>query len=359
MNDSIYDKLATILDTLPSGFPKTEDGLEIRILKKLFTQEQADLFCDLKLSFETDEQISERTGRTLDGLKDQLDEMVGLGLIMGADLGGITVYRLQPWVIGIYELLFDRMDKELAEMCYKYNELFMPKLLKNRPNLLQVIPIEKEITEKQESLHYEQVSALIENNLSYAVGECICKKEKALIGRKCDKPSEVCFALAPIEGFFDDFFWGRAVSKEEMYEILQKAEEAGLVHITTNVVNGHYAICNCCGCCCAALKTINKFGINDALNTHYYAKIDEEKCSACGVCSDERCQVNAIDNENDIFSVNLKKCIGCGLCVSTCPTDAIELIRKAPEDQVTPPMDENDWNEKTGKFRGVDYSEYV
>ena len=45
MHEEVYHKLAKVLDTLPNGFPATESGIEIRLLKKIFTPEQADLFC--------------------------------------------------------------------------------------------------------------------------------------------------------------------------------------------------------------------------------------------------------------------------------------------------------------------------
>jgi len=60
-------KLAKVLDTLPNGFPATASGIEIKLLKKVFTAEQADLFCDLRLSFETALDIAQRTGRPLEG----------------------------------------------------------------------------------------------------------------------------------------------------------------------------------------------------------------------------------------------------------------------------------------------------
>jgi len=63
MNDEIYRKLAEVLDTLPNGFPSTEKGIEIKLLKKVFTQEEGELFCDLRLTFESAEQIAQRTGR--------------------------------------------------------------------------------------------------------------------------------------------------------------------------------------------------------------------------------------------------------------------------------------------------------
>jgi hypothetical protein len=37
MIDEAYHKLAKVLDTLPNGFPATKNGIEIKILKKIFT----------------------------------------------------------------------------------------------------------------------------------------------------------------------------------------------------------------------------------------------------------------------------------------------------------------------------------
>ena len=53
-----------------------------------------------------------------------------------------------------------------------------------------------------------------------------------------------------------------------------------------------------------------------------------------------------------------KKCIGCGLCITTCPTDAISLVPKASDKTQTPPASENDWFEARAQQRGVDYSRF-
>jgi electron transport complex protein RnfB len=95
------------------------------------------------------------------------------------------------------------------------------------------------------------------------------------------------------------------------------------------------------------------------VNSNYYAVIDAEECVSCGVCMDERCQVHAIEEKDDVYAVIEDKCIGCGLCVSTCPSDAISLIRKNAEDIVLPPVDENDWYKRRSHLRGVDYSKYA
>jgi len=361
MSDTSYEKLAAVLDTLPNGFPSTEDSIEIKLLRKIFSPDEAELFCDLKLSFETVDQIAARTERPLQGLEDALLTMKGKGQIFGVDLGGINIFKMVPWVFGIYELQLPHMDKELAEMCEEYMKVYGPQFLANKPQLMQVIPIESEIKGVQEALPYEKVSNIIENSQSMMYFDCICKKEKNLIGDPCDRPMQVCTGYAPIPGVFDDHPYGKTMNKEEAYALLDKAEEDGLVHLTWNVKSGQFFICNCCGCCCGVLRGINELGIDASkvINAHYYAEIAADECTACGVCADERCQVNAIEAGDDAYRVIREKCIGCGLCITTCPVEAISLIRK-PEDQIEiPPTDELEWYTKRAQLRGVDISKYT
>jgi len=108
------------------------------------------------------------------------------------------------------------------------------------------------------------------------------------------------------------------------------------------------------------LRGINELGVDASLvvNSHFYAEIDTDECVACGVCADERCQVNAIEEEDDAYRIIPEKCIGCGLCISTCPSEAIHMVKR-PEDQcVMPPANEDTWYEDRAKIRGVDYSQY-
>lgn len=360
MSNSIYEKVAQVLDTLPNGYPRTESGVEIRLLEKVFTPEEADLFCDLRLTFETPEQIADRTGREAAGLGEMLNSMWRRGQIFGIDFGEVHVYRIIPWVFGIYEFQLNRMDREFAEMCEEYSSVFGKQFFGNKPQLMHVVPVEKEVENTQETLPYEQVSAIIEAGKSFGLNECICKKEKHLLDKGCDKPLEVCLSIAPMPGVFDNHpLISKAITKEEAYEVLRTSEEAGLVHLTSNVESGHYYICNCCGCCCGVLRSINELGVTEAINGNYYAEIDSESCVSCGVCADERCQIDAIKADGDTYSVIQEKCIGCGLCVSTCPSEAIRLVRKPDAEVVAPPKDEQDWFRKRGAERGTDFQEYA
>ena len=353
-----YARLAKVLDTLPNGFPATESGIEIKLLKKIFRPEDAKLFCDLRLNWETAQQISERTGHPLPGLEAHLNKMRKRGQIFGVNVGGVKIFKMLPWAFGIFEFQVHHMDRELAEMCEEYAETYGKQFFKNKPQLMQVVPIEQEIQATHEALPYEKVSSIIETGQSFMVQDCICKKEKGLLDNPCDRPLEVCLAIAPVEGVFDNTAYGRQLTREEAYTLIKECEENALVHLTWNVESGHFFICNCCGCCCGVLRSMNEWGISEAVNSNYYAEIDPEACSACGTCADERCQVNAIAEGDDAYSVIKEKCIGCGLCIDTCPSEAIQLIRKQESEIVPPPKDEMDWYEKRAKIRDIDISQY-
>jgi Na+-translocating ferredoxin:NAD+ oxidoreductase subunit B len=360
MSDESYHKLAKALDTLPNGFPPSDSGVEIKLLKKVFSPEQAELFCDLRLTFESAEEIAARTGQPLEGLEKKLLDMAIAGQLFTFRLDKTRYFKMMPWVFGIYEFQLGRLDKEFAELVEEYWPLYGKEFFSKTPQLMQTIVVDEVIPYHQETLPYEKVSTIIESGQSFLLNECICKKEKALVGHPCDRPTEVCLGIAPIPGAFKKTQTGRVISKEEAYELLNKAEDAGLVHLTSNVQSGHIYICNCCKCCCGVLIAINELGIpaSMVINSHYYSVIDEDKCIGCGTCAEERCQVGAIEEEGDTYRIVEEKCIGCGLCVRSCPAEAIQMVRKDPKKQVTPPLTENEWFAERARMRGMDYDLY-
>ncbi|MBU1340983.1 MAG: 4Fe-4S binding protein [Proteobacteria bacterium] len=352
MNDTTYHTLAKVLDHLPNGFPATGKGLEIKILKELFTEPEADLCCDLRLTFETANQIADRTLRSKAVLEDTLIQMWKNGLIFSIDLGGIKKFKILPWMWGIYEFQINRINEKTAALFNEYFHYFGPQFFSNKPQYPMTIPVEKTIPVNHEALPYETVSSLIEAGVDFAVNACMCRKEAALLGNPCDKPSEVCLGIAPLPDFFKtSLIWGRRISKNEAYQVLKASEEAGLVHVTSNIQRGHSYICNCCNCCCNMLKSINMFGIQHAFNSNFYAKIDSATCCSCGICSSERCQVNAIKVAEASNQIIAERCIGCGLCVTTCPTGAATLVRKDIHDIIPPPKYESKWFKERGNFR--------
>lgn len=87
----------------------------------------------------------------------------------------------------------------------------------------------------------------------------------------------------------------RQITKEEVYEIIKRAEENGLMHDMPNIEEAgeSSAICNCCACSCFGLRVGMMYGARDTIRSNYSAKVDETKCVACGQCV-ESCPANAL-----------------------------------------------------------------
>jgi len=101
---------------------------------------------------------------------------------------------------------------------------------------------------------------------------------------------------------------------------------------------GYGWICNCCGCCCTALRGITEFGVKNAVVANYFSVIDHDKCNQCGLCV-QRCQVDAISDDGGAIAVDRNRCIGCGICVTGCPVNAARMERKSEAEIVQPPAD--------------------
>ena len=360
MSEETYRKLAKVLHTLPPGFPPTESGAEIILLKKIFKPEEADLFCSLRMTFETAEEIAERTGRPLEGLEDRLNSMFDRGQIRRINRGPVKAFALVPWASGLYELQLDHVDEEFARLVAEIRQSTPGLTMSFKPQVWQSLPIEETIPIEHQVLPHQQISAIIEKGKEFWVRECICKKTEGLLGRPCGKPTEVCLSIDPFPEILgeENRISGRKINKEEAYALLDLAEKEGLVHMTANTETDQYFICNCCGCCCGAIRGAKILGSEAAFNSFYYAEIDSEVCIDCGICKEERCQVAAIEESDSGFRIKKEQCIGCGLCITACPTEAIKLVAKNPDEIVKPLKTRSDFWAERARQRGVDFSAF-
>ena len=348
--ENAHYRLRDFLHALPNGYPSTDSGIEIRILEKIFSKEEASLLPNLRMKFETAESISQRTGIDAGYLKIMLPIMSDKGQLFGVSFGDVSLYKALPFVFGIYEFQVRRIDSELAGLCDEYfKEAFGKEFFGRSPALMKVIPIGIDMKENTSIEPYESVASLIEGAKAWAVNDCICKKEKMLNGKQCEKPMEVCLAFAPVEHIFDDGKSGRPITKEDAYRILKISEEAGLVHMTSNVRSGHFYICNCCKCCCGPLSNYIATSKNAAAKSSFTAAVDAGLCTSCGTCA-ERCQADAVEIADHAV---IEDCIGCGLCVSTCPSGAISMVRREKEDTLPVPENEKEWMEMRARDRGI------
>jgi electron transport complex protein RnfB len=330
----IYEKLRERLDMFPQGFPRTESGVEIEILKELFSPEEAEIMLFLRPSPEPVSAVAERMNADEKELAEKLYDMSRRGLILRFRVDEENaLYFLAPWVVGIWEFQVKNLNSENIKLYEKYHEEGMVQARsKSRTPGFRVVPIEQEIQEHSETETYEKVSEIIESSTRFAVADCICRKEADMFGHACDRLMEACMMFDMAAEYYIENGFGREITKQEALQVLAKAEEDGLVHHSSNHLEKKIFICNCCGCCCKAMGAITKHGRPGAIaRSNYYAVVDADECNACELCVD-RCQVDAIQMEDDAAAVNTDACIGCALCVPTCPMECISLARKTGDE---------------------------
>lgn len=338
MTQDIYRQLQERLDMYSVGFPATESGIEITILKRMFSEEDARLFLSLSPMLEAPESVAERLGQPVNETAAHLDDMANRGLLFSLKKGDSVKYGAIPFVHGLFEFQVKRLDKDFAKLVDQYfNSDFFNAMAENAGGFLRTVPIQQSIDITQNVAAYEDACEILKKQKLVVVTDCICRKLKNTVDKGCGKLLEACFMFGSMAQYYLDHDMGRQVTAEEAIAILSAAQDAGLVTQPATAQNPA-GMCNCCGDCCGVLKSLNLYPKPaELVFSNHYAQVDEDACVGCEACLD-RCQMDAMTMADDKAVINLDRCIGCGLCVTTCPSDAIELIAK-PEDQrrVPPP----------------------
>ena len=338
MTETVYDRLRDQLDQYSVGFPKTQSGVEMQILRMLFTPEEAEMYLKLSMMLEAPDTVAQRIGQDTETVAAILERMAEKGLVFRIRGKESTKYGAAPFVVGIYEYQVGRMDRELAQLVDAYMEEAFAGQASQQVVPMRTIPVQRSIGVSWPVAPYEDAKQILLSKDKLAVTRCICRVQKGLIDQGCDKPVEVCFMAGSHAQYYVDKGLGRWVGREEALEILDRCEEAGLVPQPFNAKDPG-GMCNCCGDCCGMLRSLKKHPRPaEMVVSNYYARVDPDLCSGCEICLN-RCQMEAIRVGDDgIAQVNKNRCIGCGLCVTTCSTGAMHLEPK-PEDLRREPPD--------------------
>ncbi len=345
----VYDRLASALDRLPNGFPRTKSRVELRILEKIFSPEEAAIASRLSGRWEPVEEIAARLGLPAEEATQKLFKMIRRGMVWFDKPDGQALFRLAPFIVGIYEAQVELMDHGLAHLVEDYfAQGGAAGIMQPQPALHRVVPAQAALKSEQ-IMPYDDVRTVLLAAKSFSLRDCICRLQQDHMDRRCDFPLATCLSFSDRERPFRE----GDMSQAEALALLDWCEEAGLVHTVSNVMQGLGYVCNCCGCCCGILRGINDFGIEKSVAyANYYAVIDPELCSNCGTCR-ERCPVNAVV-EGDGFSLVVReRCIGCGLCVTGCPNEVARLESRPGAEIVLPPVDYGAWEEARLRERGM------
>ena len=350
MSTDVYERLAEFLDKMPGRFPKTDSGVEIKILKKLFTPEQAEIAMKLQPMPETVEAIAKRLGMPESEAAEKLERMAKEGSIYRVRAADRVMYMAMQFIVGIYEFHLNTIDRELAELMEEYLPVYGLTWKKDNTKQLRVVPVGSSIEGKTSVAPYNLIKGMLKQQEIICVSPCICRKEKTLLGEQCDRPQDLCFQFGMAARYYIENGMGRQISIEDALKLFDLAEESALVLSGSNSQD-LMSVCCCCKCCCGVLRNLNKFDRPaDMVHSFYQAKIDPELCSACGTCV-ERCQIDAIIEGDEVNKINTARCIGCGLCVSTCPSEAITMVEKSGAQ--APPKNIVEMMIKMSKERGL------
>jgi Na+-translocating ferredoxin:NAD+ oxidoreductase subunit B len=334
-DDEIYRRLQVQLDKNPIGFPSTESGVEMEILRYFFSPLEARIALCLTLRSIPVEKIGKRLKTEFniamerDELSDILHAMFMKGVIGRSGGEGQPRYSIAMLAIGMFEYHVDDLTVELMDTMHRYfDEAFGDEFFRSALPQLRTSPHAGAVVPEYTIDTYDNMREIVRRTKEpIHVANCVCKQGEALLGRPCSRTDniEVCLLFGSTS--YAARNRAREISREECLGILDLAEEKGLVLQPGNS-RDPFCICLCCGCCCGVLTNAKKYPRPARFfATNYYARISEDLCTGCGICL-KRCQMDALALRGKKVTVDPDRCIGCGLCVTRCPAGAATLARK-------------------------------
>jgi len=352
MSEDTFRKLQQYLDRLSLGFPPTDSGIEIEILRKMFSERDASLFLAMSPRLETPEDVAARLNLDPGETAGHLEGMASRGLLFTLKKGEVTKYGTIPFVHGLFEFQVTRLDRDFSALLERYfHEAFYDAVSRSAAAFLRTVPVRESLDVTHQVAAWEDAVEILRAQPRIVVAECICRKQQTLLGKGCGKPREVCFMFGSMGQYYLDHGLGREVGMEEAVRLLKEARDAGLVTQPATAQNPG-GMCNCCGDCCSVLRALNLHSRPaEMVFSNYYAGVDPDACTGCGACL-HRCPMAAISMDNTEHArIDRDRCIGCGLCATDCPPEAIRMVPK--EEHRVPPHGTMEQMLNMARLRGL------
>jgi Pyruvate/2-oxoacid:ferredoxin oxidoreductase delta subunit len=231
--------------------------------------------------------------------------------------------------------------KQIAGLIHAYEQAY--EAVKGKTKMTfpvsRVIPVDRTISAGNTVHTYDQVATYIDKYETIAVGTCYCRHAAQLRDEEVHgMPSDVCMWFGNMAEYAIDRLGVRRMSKQEAMDVLNRSEEAGLIHMSRNTSEDIEFICNCDRWHCGTVKGVLKQS-KPALffNSGFQPVFDPDQCTACETCI-ERCPPEALAmGDNDVPEVDPDRCFGCAVCATGCEFEAVAM--EAKTDFQVPPKD--------------------
>ena len=316
------------------------------LVQELFTPEEAQVNNAMSRKPATAKDIAKELGKSANDIVTTLESMADRGLCKTFLKDDVRYYQGEPFMPGIFEYQFmagktTERDKKIARLIHTYKKAFNAAKGKTKMTFpfTRVITVDKTIDAGNVVHTYDQVATYIEKYDSIGVGTCYCRHAAALRDEDTHgMPMDVCMWFGTMAEYAIERLGAKNIGKEEAMQVLDRAEEAGLVHMSRNTTEDIDFICNCDRWHCEVISGVLKQS-KPALffNSGFQPRFDPDLCTACETCI-ERCPPEALAmGDNDVPQVNLDRCFGCAVCATGCPSDAI--VMEVKPDFPVPPKD--------------------
>lgn len=337
MMHTVYREMLEVMKSRGGPYAGWDIPEFFEVVQELFDPEEAAVNNVLTKKPASVEEIAVRCGRPGREVFQILERMVRKGLCGVTKTPAGVLYRGLPFMPGIFEFTFiggaeTEREVKLARLIQAYKKAYVAaKGVEKIPYpVTRVIPVVRTIKAGNVIHTYNQVMTYIEKYEAIGVGACYCRQAAKLRGEDLHgMPVDVCMWFGAMAENITERLGGRRISKQEAKEIVDRCEEAGLIHMSRNTAEDIDFMCHCDRWHCEVVRQVLRQP-KPALvfNSGFEPAFDGERCAACETCL-ERCPAEALTmSDENIPVVNRDRCFGCGACATGCPEGAIAMVNK-------------------------------
>ena len=301
----LVKKLAVMItDNIPRKLPggMKENHMDFWILDRLLTKDEVKFMLSFKKRRTglTTKELAERNGMSEADCQKVIDHLLWIGILeQNRDNADQHIqYWIPKWVVGSGEYMVEHptLADEHPEVATMFNlapqeplELAAKLVPPGGAGIgMHVIPVEKAIDPKVESVSVEHLSHWLNKNDKFCKMVCACRKAQRIRGEGVgDIEGYMCIGVGDIaEYLVETGKDAQYITRDEALEIIRRAERKGYVHQITNLDGPDriVGICNCSAGSCYGLRTYQLFNTPNMSRSAYRAHVDPEKCVACGKC---------------------------------------------------------------------------